>query len=63
MVKGGKVLKPLYENQKEIIINPEKDLICVCSNCHRMFHRKKDRVPTPKELKKELERLKKSVNT
>lgn len=56
-------IKPLYENQKEIIITPEKDLICVCSNCHRMFHRKKDRVPTPKELKKELERLKNSVNT
>lgn len=55
-------IKPLYENQKEVIINPEEDLICVCSNCHRMFHRKKDRVPTPKKLKKELERLKESVN-
>ena len=45
-------IKPLYENQEEIVINPKEDLICVCSNCHRMFHRKKDRVPTPDELKK-----------
>lgn len=51
-------IKPLYENQNEVIINPEEDLICVCSNCHRMFHRKKDKVPTPKELKKELEQRK-----
>lgn len=47
-------IKPLYENEKEVIINPEEDLICVCSNCHRMFHRKKDKVPTPNELRKEL---------
>ena len=45
-------IKPLYENQEEIVINPKEDLICVCSNCHRMFHRRKDRVPTPDELKK-----------
>lgn len=44
-------IKPLYTNQKEKLINPKEDLICVCSNCHRMFHHKKDKVPTPKELK------------
>lgn len=49
-------IKPLYENQEEIVINPKEDLICVCSNCHRMFHRKKDRVPTPDELKKLIKR-------
>lgn len=47
-------IKPLYENQKEVIINPKEDLICVCSNCHKMFHRKKDKVPTPKELMKSM---------
>jgi len=47
-------IKPLYENQKEVKVNPAKDLICVCSNCHRMFHRKKNKVPTPDELKTEL---------
>lgn len=45
---------PLYENQNEISVDPEKDLICVCSNCHRMFHRRKDRVPTPDELRNEI---------
>ncbi len=48
-------IKPLAENQKEVVIDPEKDLICVCSNCHRMFHRRKDEVPTPEELKKSIQ--------
>ena len=43
-------IKPLFENQSEMVVDPKTDLICVCSNCHRMFHRKKDRVPTPEEL-------------
>lgn len=47
-------IKPLYENQGEVIINPQEDLICVCSNCHKMFHRKKDKVPTPEELKESI---------
>lgn len=45
-------IKPLYENQTEVVVDPEKDLICVCSNCHKMFHRKKDHVLAPDELKK-----------
>lgn len=52
-------IKPLYENHTEVDINPQTDLICVCSNCHRMFHRRKDSVPTPEQLKKELEYNKK----
>ncbi len=50
-------IKPLYENQTEQDIDPKTDLICVCSNCHRMFHRRKDHVPTPEELKKEMKRM------
>lgn len=50
-------IRPLFENQDEVIVDPQKDLICVCSNCHRMFHRKKDHVPTPEELKKEIEKV------
>lgn len=49
-----------YENKVEIKVNPGEDLICVCSNCHRMFHRKKNSVPTPDELKKEIEHNKMS---
>lgn len=47
-------IHPLYESQEEVVIDPKEDLICVCSNCHRMFHRKKDKVPTPEELKKSI---------
>ena len=44
-------IKPLYNLQEEVAVDPKTDLICVCSNCHRMFHRKKDYVPSPEELK------------
>lgn len=42
--------KPLYSIDEEIQINPEKDLICVCSNCHRMLHRRKYEIITPERL-------------
>ena len=32
---------PLSSLSEEIEINPVEDLIPVCSNCHRMLHRKK----------------------
>lgn len=50
--------KLLYENVSYTIVDPRKDLICVCSNCHRMFHRKKDNVPSPEQLKELLKRQK-----
>lgn len=31
--------KPLYINGKEVIVDVEKDLCPVCSNCHRVLHR------------------------
>ena len=37
-------IKPLYESAEEIEVNPKTDLICVCSNCHRMLHRRRDAV-------------------
>jgi len=43
--------KPLHSNDEEIIPDPESDLDCVCANCHRMMHRKKDRVLSMVELK------------
>lgn len=42
--------KPLYKEDSEIEINPNTDLICVCSNCHRIIHRRKDSIVTLKEL-------------
>ncbi len=35
-------IKPLHEIQKDYIVDPEKDLIPVCPNCHSMLHRKED---------------------
>lgn len=35
-------VKPLYDLEKEEIIDPKTDLVCLCSNCHRIIHRKRD---------------------
>lgn len=32
-------------------IDPAKDLVPVCANCHRMLHRKRDKVLSIEELK------------
>lgn len=32
-------LIPLYAENNDRIVNPETDLVCLCSNCHRMIHR------------------------
>ena len=42
---------PLYSKDEVVNVNPETDLICVCSNCHRMLHRKRDCILMPYELK------------
>lgn len=34
-----------------IEVNPETDLIAMCANCHRMIHRRKDKVVSVDELK------------
>lgn len=43
--------KPLYSLEEEAEVNPETDLAPVCSNCHRMLHRRRDRIITIEELK------------
>lgn len=43
--------KPLSSIDEEIEVNPETDLVPVCSNCHRMLHRRRDRIITIEELK------------
>ncbi len=35
----------------EVEINPETDLVPVCSNCHRMIHRRHDDVLSVEQLK------------
>ena len=44
-------LKPLHSLCHEEQINPDTDMACLCSNCHRMIHRKKNKILTPDELK------------
>ena len=51
-------INPLSEIKEDHTVNPETDLIPVCSNCHRMLHRDKYTVLSIKELKM---RLKNSI--
>ncbi len=43
--------KPLYIKDEVVEVDYKTDLVCVCSNCHRMLHRKKDCILSPEELK------------
>ena len=45
-------IRPLSSVGKESNINPKTDLVPICSNCHRMIHRKKDSVLSIDKLKK-----------
>jgi len=44
-------IRPLYINSKEVIVDPRKDLITVCSNCHRIIHRKRHYVYSINKIK------------
>jgi 5-methylcytosine-specific restriction protein A len=55
-------IKPLYEGEGPVKVNAATDLICVCPNCHRMIHRRKDKVLSLKELQLLLSSKKNRVN-
>lgn len=44
-------IKPLSTLDEEMVIDPEYDLVPLCSNCHRMVHRKKENVLSVEELR------------
>ena len=44
-------VKPLYECSEEIEVNPITDLVCVCANCHRIIHRRKDKIYSVEEIR------------
>ncbi len=45
-------IKPLHEFKgEEVDVNPETDLIPICSNCHRIIHRDVQHLLTIKELR------------
>ena len=43
-------IKPLHSLEEEVLVNPETDLVPLCSNCHSMIHRRKNRIVTVEEL-------------
>lgn len=45
-------IKPLSEIKSDYVVDPIKDLIPLCPNCHRAIHSNKDRVFKPEELAK-----------
>ncbi|MFW7401930.1 HNH endonuclease [Vagococcus fluvialis] len=45
-------IKPISSFTDEETVNPITDLVPLCSNCHRMIHRRKGKVFTVEELKK-----------
>ncbi len=44
-------VRPLSTLEQETAIDPEKDLVPLCSNCHRMVHRKKEEILEVDKLK------------
>jgi 5-methylcytosine-specific restriction protein A len=44
--------KPLSSFDEEQIVDPKTDLVPVCSNCHRMIHRRRNRVLSFEEMKR-----------
>ena len=49
-------LRPVSTLGKETKVDPKSDMTVLCSNCHRMIHRRKNHVLTPEELKSLLRR-------
>lgn len=44
-------IKPLNSLEQEVVIEPATDLVCLCANCHRMIHRKKNYIMSVEELR------------
>lgn len=44
-------LRPVSTLDGKTKVDPKSDMTVLCSNCHRMVHRRKDAVLTPEELK------------
>ena len=37
-------VKPLHYIHEKVHINPQTDLVCLCSNCHRMIHKTRNKI-------------------
>lgn len=49
-------LRPVSTLEGKTKVDPKKDMTVLCSNCHRMVHRRKGYVLAPEELKRLLEK-------
>ncbi|MFQ3727278.1 HNH endonuclease [Staphylococcus equorum] len=47
-------IKSMYNVRKEISVNSKIDLVPLCSNCHKMIHRNKEKPLTIEELKERI---------
>ncbi|NVN92477.1 MAG: HNH endonuclease [Desulfuromonadales bacterium] len=47
-------IKPVSELGGNTRINPQTDMAVLCSNCHRIVHRKRERVLSIDELKRSI---------
>jgi hypothetical protein len=47
-------MKPIGARGKRTRVRPKTDMVVVCSNCHRMIHRRKDDVWSPARLRRDL---------
>lgn len=44
-------INPLSEQNGEQVVDPVTEMACLCANCHRMIHRKRNHVLTIEELR------------
>lgn len=49
-------IAPISKKDGNYLIDPIKDIVPLCSNCHRIIHRKKDGIYLPEELRELINR-------
>lgn len=49
-------IAPISDIDEETVVNPFEDLVCLCANCHRMIHRKRNAILSVNELRKLLKK-------
>lgn len=53
--------KPLYTLMQRVVPDPKNDMVCVCSNCHRMIHHKRGKILTVEDLQKMIKKQKENM--
>lgn len=48
-------IKPLSDLDEEVVVNPATDLICACSNRHRMLHMFRNYIASAEKLRQFVE--------